>query len=152
MMTNNYTYSNAGLALTKEFEGLRLTPYQDSGGVWTVVGYGHTGPNVHPGMVITQAEADALLVKDVQVAVDAVNRLVTASLNQNQADALIDFTFNLGEGVLARSTLLRLLNAGKYDYAADQFLAWDHAGGVVVPGLLRRRLAEMELFNEEVGK
>ena len=80
------------------------------------------------------------------MAADAVNRLVTATISQSQFDALVDFTFNLGEGVLARSTLLRMLNAGKYDYAADQFLAWDHAGGKVVAGLLRRRQVEKDMF------
>jgi lysozyme len=148
---NNYTYSNNGLELTKGFEACRLSAYRDIKGVLTI-GFGHTGPEVHPGMVITEAEADALLVKDMQVADLAVNRLVTASLSQNQFDALVDFTFNLGEGVLARSTLLRVLNTGKYDYAADQLLAWDHAGGQVVAGLLRRRRAEMELFNKGAGK
>jgi len=146
-MAHNYVYSKAGLDLTKEFEGLRLTAYRDSGGVWTV-GYGHTGPDVRPGMVITQAEADALLAKDAQVAVDAVNRLVMVSLKQNQFDALVDFTLNLGEGVLVRSTLLKMLNAGDFDGAAQQLLAWDHAGGVVMPGLLRRRRAEMDLCNK----
>lgn len=150
-MANQYTYSGAGLELTKGFESLRLGAYLDSGGVLTI-GYGHTGPDVHPGMVITQAQADALLVKDVQVAVMAVNRLVMVSLNQYQFDALVDWTFNLGEGTLARSTLLRLLNAGKYEEAATEFLVWDHMGGKVVPGLLRRRRAEMEMFNKGAGK
>lgn len=145
-----HTYSNNGLEFTKGFEACRLTAYQDSGGVWTI-GWGSTR-DVHPGMVITQAQADALLVKDMQVAVDAVNRLVTVPLSQNQFDALTDWTFNLGEGTLARSTLLRVLNAGKYDYAADQFLAWDHLGGKVVDGLLRRRRAERDLFNQGAGK
>lgn len=150
-MTNNYTYSNNGLELTKGFEACRLTAYQDSGGVLTI-GFGHVGSDVHLGMTITQDQADALLDKDVQVAVDAVNRLVAVSLSQNQFDALVDFTFNLGEGVLARSTLLKMLNAGKYDYAAAQFLVWDHVNGRAVAGLLRRRRAEMELFNKRAVK
>lgn len=87
-----------------------------------------------------------------KVHADAVNRLVTVPLTQNPFDALVDFTFNLGERALARSTLLRLLNAGKHDYAAEQFLALDHVNGLMVPGLLRRRRAEMELFNKGAGK
>lgn len=147
-MANQYTYSIAGLELTKSFESCRLTAYRDSGGVWTI-GFGHTGEDVHPGLLITQAQADALLIQDMQVAVNAVNRLVTVSLNQNQFDALVDFTFNLGEGTLARSTLLRVLNAGNYDDAADDLLVWDHVDGQVVAGLLRRRRAEQDLFNRE---
>jgi lysozyme len=150
MTMTNHTYSKDGLELTEEFEACRLTAYLDIKGVLTI-GFGHTGPDVHPGMVITQAEADALLVKDVQVAVVAVNRLVKVNLSQNQFDALTDWTFNLGEGTLARSTLLRDLNAGDYAGAAQQFELWDHAGGVVMLGLLRRRQAERDLFIKGAG-
>jgi lysozyme len=104
-------------------------------------------------MVITQAQAEELLAKDVQVAVDAVNRLVTVKITQAEFDALVDFAFNVGVGALTNSTLLRGLNAGDFAGAADQFETWDRVNGKVVAGLLRRRLAETELFNkEEVGK
>lgn len=140
-----FTYSDAGLNLTKQFEGLSLTSYQDQVGVWTI-GYGHTGPNVHGGMTITEAQAELLLESDVAAAVTGVNRAVTAQIQQNHFDALVDFAFNLGCASLLSSTLLRLINAGDLAAAAPQFLLWDHAGGVVVPGLLRRRQAEMDLF------
>jgi len=142
---NNLSYSNEGLALTEQFEGLRLTAYQDSVGVWTI-GYGHTGPDVYPGLTITQEQASALLLQDVATAVATVNRLVTVPLTQNQFDALVDFVFNVGSGNFASSTLLRELNAGNTAGAAAQFLVWVYAGGVQVPGLLRRRQAEQALF------
>lgn len=144
MMVNNLTYSQNGLKLTESFEGLRLEAYQDQVGVWTI-GYGHTS-GVTPGMVCTQDQAQAWLLEDVQGASFAVNRMVTVQLNQNQFDALVDFTFNLGSGNLASSTLLRLLNAGDFTGAANEFPKWNHAGGVVVDGLTKRRKAEQELF------
>jgi lysozyme len=141
----NFSYSDSGFALTKKFEGLRLTAYQDQVGVWTI-GYGHTGREVHGGMVITEDQADLLLHSDIAGAVACVNRAVTAELSQCHFDSLVDFVFNLGCGRLLGSTLLRHVNAGEFNLAAPQFLLWDHAGGVVVQGLLLRRQAEMVLF------
>jgi len=135
--TNNLSYSSTGLALTEQFEGLRLTAYQDSVGVWTI-GYGHTGSDVRPGLTITQEQASALLQQDVAGAVAAVNRLVTVTLTQNE-----------GQGNLASSTLLRELNAGNTAGAAAQFLVWVYAGGVQLPGLVKRRQAEAALFQSE---
>jgi lysozyme len=142
----NFKYGEAGLALTKGFEGLRLEAYADQGGVWTV-GYGHTGPGVYAGLAITEDQAETLLISDIAGAVACVNRLVTAKVNQNQFDALVDFTFNLGCASLAQSTLLRTVNAGDFQGAGAQFLRWDHIRGVVVMGLARRRQAEVVLFN-----
>lgn len=139
------SYGDEGYTLTKKFEGLSLTAYQDQVGVWTI-GYGHTGPEVHGGLTITEDQADLLLHSDVAAAVACVNRAVTAGITQCQFDALVDFVFNLGCGRLLGSTLLRHVNAGEFDQAAPQFLLWDHAGGVVVPGLLARRQAEVALF------
>lgn len=138
-------YSPDGLQLTKSFEGCRLQAYLDSVGVPTI-GYGHTH-GVTMGMSCTQEQADAWLQEDVQWAVQAVNNLVTVPLTQQQFDALVDFTFNLGTGALQRSTLLRLLNSGNYQGAAGEFEKWDKAGGKVLPGLLRRRQAERNMFN-----
>lgn len=145
MGVNNLTYSTKGLALTEEFEGCRLTAYQDQVGVWTI-GYGHTGPDVTAGLTITSDEAQALLAKDVSSAADSVNNLVAVKLTQQEFDALVDFVFNLGAGAFRGSTMLRDLNAGDFTNAAAQFDMWDHAGGAVVAGLLRRRQAEAELF------
>ena len=140
-----HQFGAAGMALTRSFEGLKLAAYADQRGVWTI-GYGHTGPAVHPGLAITADEAQVLLESDLAGAVAAVNRMVTAEISGNQFDALVDFTFNLGPAALLQSTLLRDVNAGALAAAAPQFLQWDHVRGAVVPGLLRRRQAEAALF------
>jgi lysozyme len=139
------TYSEQGLAMTKSFEGLRLTAYQDCGGVWTI-GYGHTGADVGAGEMITESAAETLLRADLQSAVECVNRVVTAVISQAQFDALVDFCFNVGCGSLEKSTLLRKVNAGDFAGAAAQFGLWVHAGGKVVEGLVKRRKVETEMF------
>ncbi len=139
------TYSDAAMDLVRQSEGLRLEAYADTGGVWTI-GYGHTGPDVHAGMVITEAEAVALLRADLQRAADGVSSLLRVPVSQGQFDALVDFAFNLGLGSLAGSTLLREINRGEMAAAADQFGLWVHDGGTVLPGLVARREAEEELF------
>jgi lysozyme len=95
-----------GYALTESFEGLRLAAYLDPAGIWTI-GYGHTGRGISQGLVITEEQAVSLLKLDIDSAVSAVNHFVKVPLNQNQFDALVDFTFNLGAGALAHSSLLR---------------------------------------------
>jgi lysozyme len=147
MGVNQFTYGGKGLALTEQFEGCRLSAYQDQVGVWTV-GYGHTGPEVCSGMTITLEQAQALLARDVGSAAACVNEAVAVELTQAEFDALVDFVFNLGAGAFRESTLLRLLNAGEIASAATQFALWDRAGGAVVAGLLRRRQAETALFSE----
>lgn len=139
-------YSKDGLHLTEQFEGCRLSAYPDTGGVWTI-GYGHTS-GVHAGMVCTQSQAEAFLQEDVSHAEREVNRLVQVPLTQSEFDALADFQFNTG--ALGKSTLLELLNAGDYHGAAAQFERWDRVKGVEVAGLLRRRKAEEEEFNESL--
>jgi lysozyme len=146
MSLNNLTYSVKGMAITEMFEGCRLVAYQDQVGVWTI-GYGHTGPDVTPGLTITLAQAQALLGRDVSSAAACVNNSVLVKLTQEEFDALVDFVFNVGAGAFKGSSLLRDLNAGDFAGAAAQFELWDHAGGVVNPGLLRRRQAEAALFN-----
>lgn len=137
--------SDKGRALTKGFEGYKLKAYRDGAGVWTV-GVGHTGPGIVAGLVITDEQAESFLTNDLAKAEHAVNAHVTAPMTQNMFDALVDFTFNLGTGALAGSKLLKFLNAGDKMEAADQFQYWDHINGVVSAGLLRRRLAEKDLF------
>ena len=139
------TMNAAGLALTEQSEGLRLSAYQDSGGVWTI-GYGHTGPDVTPGMVITAAQAQTLLQADLKTAENAVSDLVQVALTPNQFSALVDFVFNVGEAALAGSTLLALVNRGDFAGAADQFGKWVYAAGQELPGLVTRRAAEKALF------
>lgn len=142
---NEFDYSSAGLALTRGFEGLRLSAYQDSAGVWTI-GYGHTGPEVHAGQHITEPAAEVLLLADLGVAIECVRRAVKVELTQGQFDALVDFCFNAGCGNFLGSSLLRLINAGEMASAARQFGLWVHAAGRIIPGLVRRRAAEARLF------
>jgi lysozyme len=115
--------------------------------VWTI-GYWYSGPDVYPGLKITQNEAISLLLHDIGTAAGCVNRLVTVLLVQEEFDALVDFVFNLGTQAFAGSTLLRKLNAGDFNGAIGEFARWDHAGGKVVAGLLRRRAAEAQLFKQ----
>lgn len=137
-------YSEDGYKLTKEFEGCKLMAYQDGGGVWTI-GYGHT-LGVKKGDMITGTQAQWFLEQDMQDAVDHVNQYVKVALTQDQFDALVDFTFNLGNNALKTSTLLKKLNSGDYAGASQEFLKWNHDNGKVVDGLTRRRKAEMQLF------
>lgn len=148
MAINNLTYSGDGLALTEQFEGCRLSAYQDQAGVWTI-GYGHTGPDVVPGMTITSDQAQSLLMGDISGAAACVNQVVNVPLAQPEFDALVDFVFNLGPGAFEGSTMLRLLNSGDFTAAAAEFQKWDHAGGKVVAGLLRRREAEEAMFDTD---
>lgn len=141
--------SENGINLIKQFEGCKLTAYQDSVGVWTI-GYGWTQPvdgkSVSNGMVITQQKADDLLKQGVAQYESGVTNLVTVPLNQNQFDALIDFAYNLGVNALKGSTLLKKLNTGDYAGAANEFTKWNKAGGKELDGLTRRREAEKSLF------
>lgn len=146
----NMQYSKSGVALTERFEGCKLVGYPDIKGIPTV-GYGHTGPEVYIGMVITQLQAEQFLLNDIQHAVNCVNHLVTVQLTQPEFDAVVDLVFNIGSGNFASSTLLKKLNAGDFPGAAAEFEKWAHAGGQVVAGLLRRRQAEEAEFNQQVS-
>ncbi|EQA1641825.1 lysozyme [Enterobacter hormaechei] len=141
--------SEKGIALIKDFEGCRLTAYQDSVGVWTI-GYGWTQPvngkPIRAGMTIKQETAERLLKTGLVSYESDVSRLVRVGLTQGQFDAMVSFTYNLGARSLSTSTLLRKLNAGDYAGAADEFLRWNKAGGKVMNGLTRRREAERALF------
>ncbi|WP_286882069.1 lysozyme [Pantoea sp. UBA5037] len=136
--------SNNGINLVKRFEGLELKAYRDSVGILTI-GYGHTHA-VKAGDIITGEQADAFLREDLQVAELTVNTNVKAKLTQGQFDALVSFVFNLGSGNFVKSTLIRKLNAGDYAGAADEFGKWVNAGGKKLPGLVKRRAAEREVF------
>jgi len=143
-------FSDAGLALLKRSEGFRSKVYKDVCGFPTI-GYGHR--LLHPQSFpngISEADASDILVSDVNAACQAVERLVEVPLTQGQFDALVDFTFNLGAGRLGSSTLLKDLNAGKYNEACAQLLLWDHgveSGHEVELAALRtRREAEAALW------
>lgn len=133
------------IGIIKKHEGLRLEAYMPTkNDVWTI-GYGHTH-TAKQGMVITEAQAEGLLRKDVAWVEGAINRLVVVPLTQNQFDALASLVFNIGEGGFATSTLLRLLNSKDYEGAANQFHRWNKQKGVALKGLTNRRKEEMELF------
>jgi lysozyme len=133
------------LTLTRSAEGCRLQAYQDSVGVWTI-GFGHTGPDVHEGLVITMSQALALLLKDMGWAEQAVRAAVHIPLTKPEFIALTDFTFNVGCGAFDHSTLLTRLNAGDMTGVMAQFMLWNEAGGHVLAGLTARRTAEVAEF------
>ena len=143
--------SQKGIEHLKDSEGLRLKAYQDTGDVWTI-GYGHTsaagGLKVYEGLTITNAQAEQLLKDDLtRMTYPVIKRLVKVDLTQGQFDALCSFIYNLGEGQVSTSTLLKLLNAKDYKGAADQFGRWIYDNGKKFDGLVTRRKNEKELFN-----
>jgi len=140
--------SESGKEFIKDFEGCKLEAYQCSGGVWTI-GHGHAR-NVQEGDKITNKEADALLITDIEMVEHHVDRLVNVHLLRNEWDAIVSWCFNLGCGNLRASTLLVKINEGNLDKVAEQIVRWDKAGGKVVAGLTRRRKAEAELFDNAV--
>ncbi|RAU21069.1 lysozyme [Paramagnetospirillum kuznetsovii] len=139
--------SLACIELVKKFEGCRLESYRCPANVPTV-GWGHTGREVHDGLEISQAQADAWLMEDLLEAEKDVRFLVGKHpVSENQMSALTSFQFNTGK--LAGSTLLRKVCEGDFDGASNEFSRWVHASGKVLPGLVRRRAAEAELFESE---
>lgn len=143
--------SNVGLDLIKQFEGLRLIAYKDVAEIETI-GYGHTGSDVYAGLKITEEKAQSLLLDDTQTAQKCVNTSVQVKLNQNEFDALVSFVFNIGITAFAKSTLLKKLNAGNNKTeVASEFSRWVKAGSdEPVPGLVKRRAKEKELFLTQV--
>jgi len=134
----------AGLALIKEFEGCRLDAYKDAVGIWTI-GYGSTGPHVHPGDHITPQEAESLLQADLERFEQAVDQAAPGA-TANQFAAMVALSFNIGISALLRSTVLREHKAGHHEAAAQAFLMWSKAGGRTLAGLVRRREAEANLY------
>lgn len=158
MAVNSDLVLGAGdLTITKQSESCRLQAYPDpasplaqgtgpSGAPWTI-GWGHTGPDVHQGLVWTQAQADAQLLADMSSAEANVRAVVEIPLTQDEFAALCDLAFNIGTGNFDGSTLLRLLNSGDIDGAIAQFSVWNKAGGKVLAGLVTRRGADAALFS-----
>jgi lysozyme len=151
--SRQHSLSDRGAAFIGRFEGFRGALYNDPTGHCTI-GYGHL---VHRGRCngnepaefrdgISTARGVQLLKSDAGVAATAVNRHVAVKLSQQQFDALVSFTFNVGAGAFRDSTLLNRLNAGRFDAVPGQLRLWNKGGGVVLPGLVRRREAEAKLF------
>ena len=136
--------SQRGLDLIRRFEGLELCAYRCPAGVWTI-GYGHTGPDVEPGLTITADRAQELLRADLLRFEEGVAKSA-GDCTQGQHDALVSFAFNLGLGALRSSTLLKKHRAGEHRLAAAEFARWIHAGGRKLPGLVKRRAAEAALY------
>jgi lysozyme len=145
-----------GLALIKSFETLRVEAYDDTTGRSVppggpvqgrlTIGYGHTGPDVRTGDLITETEAEALLRADLAASEQAVGRLIQVPLSQGQFDALVSLVFNIGAAAFSASTLRRRINAKDFTTAAGEFYCWRFDNGVELLGLARRRVAEMQLF------
>jgi len=138
------------LDLIKRHEGLRLTSYRCSAGVWTI-GYGHTSaagePKVEPGMTITKAEANRIFDKDIQNFAVGVERAINVPLSPAQFGACVSLAFNIGLGAFKKSSVLRFINKNQMTNASDAFLLWNKAGGKVLKGLVRRRAEEAEMFS-----
>lgn len=139
-----YKTGPKGLALIKHFEGYRDVAYRCPANVWTI-GYGTTA-GVRQGQRCTPAQAEAYLRADLAKFETAVNRGIRTLITQEQFDALVAFTYNVGAGAFAGSTLLRQINAGNFALARANFLKWNRGGGKVLNGLTRRRTAEADLF------
>lgn len=160
----NMQVGKSGKALFQEWEGLELNEYLDSGGAPTI-GIGHlmTRSERMSGKIIIKGTSVAyrngltaqqcldLLDQDLDPAENTVNSAVTVALNQNQFDALVSFTFNVGDSAFRSSTLLKVLNAGHYDQVPGQLARWVHDNGKVVKGLVNRRNKEIELWNRPVS-
>lgn len=143
-------------AIIKQFEGCakrmpdgRLMAYPDpatGGAPWTI-GFGSTGPDIKPGTIWTQEQADARLAQEVEAKAAAVGKAVKVPATDAQLGAAISMAYNIGATAFTNSTLVRLWNAGSAkESVADQFLRWNKAGGKVMAGLTRRREAERALF------
>lgn len=141
--------SDKGLAIIQEFEGFRSKAYRCPAGIWTI-GYGHTSaagmPHVYKGMTVTKEEAKALLKRDVVQYERAVLNYVRVSMTQNEFDALVSFCYNIGVTAFSKSSVVRFLNSGKKGLVGSGLALWTKGGGKVLPGLVKRRAMECDLF------
>jgi lysozyme len=141
--------TDEGFDLIKQFEGFRGAAYRDPVGVWTI-GYGHTSmagePAVAAGLVVSEAEAGAILARDVEQFARGVRALVRVQLSDGQFSALVSFAFNVGLGALKKSSVLAAVNARDFAAVPRRLQLWTKAGGHVLPGLVKRRAAEAALF------
>jgi len=138
------------IELIAHFEGIKLESYLCPAGIWTI-GVGTTrypdGEKVQKGDVITEEYANECLMHDLNVFITGVKNYITSRTNENQRAALVSFAYNLGLGALAKSTLLKKVNADPNDPTiGDEFEKWDMAGGKHVKGLSRRRRSESWLY------
>ena len=145
--------NDKGLDLIKSFEGFSSDPYKCVAGIWTI-GFGSIyGEDIkrvtpdHPS--VTESKATELLKRDLGAIEYKVSRLVKVPISSNQFSAICSFVYNVGSGAFQRSTARMKLNREDYQGCADEFLKWKYANKKVIPGLLRRRYAERDLFLSE---
>jgi lysozyme len=136
-----------GIELIKKFEGFSAKPYICPGNKRTI-GFGHVIKPTENFVILSEKQAEALLIQDLRIAEEAITRLVTTRLNENQFSALASFVFNLGQGNFSRSTLLRRLNENQMLDVPQELMRWTFASGKRLIGLMRRRVAEAQLFLE----
>lgn len=145
--------SKNGITVAHYFESCNLNAYPDPGSKdgkpWTI-GWGHTGPEVVKGLRWAQEKADAVFAQDLVARETRVTELTRMPLTQGQFDALVLFEYNTGS--LSTSTLLKMLNAGDYAGAQGQFARWNKNDGKVMRGLVRRRAAEVSLWQGFDGR
>jgi lysozyme len=144
--------NNAGLELIKTFEGFSSSPYLDPIGIPTI-GFGSIwnddgSPVTMEQSDLDETEAERFLRREVHHIEKRIGRLIQAELTTNMFSALCSFAYNIGTGALQRSTMRMKLNRGWYEAAADEFPKWRKAGGRVLQGLVRRRIAERNLFED----
>ena len=143
-----------GLALIKRFEGFRAAAYRDATGVWTI-GYGHTSmagePRVTSRTVISRNEATIILARDINTFAEGVVKALKVKVNDNQFSALVSFAYNVGLGNFQKSSVLATVNAQDFVAVGHRLSLWNKAGGKVLPGLVKRRAAEAELFASQVS-
>jgi lysozyme len=145
-MSQHRHINPVGALLIQEFEGLRLTAYRCSAGTWTI-GWGHTGPDVHEGLVIDHHRAEMLFLADLEQFEQGISRsLGGAPTTDNQFSAMVAFAFNVGLGAAKSSSVLRWHRMQLPARAAEAFGLWNHCNGKVLPGLTRRRRAEAKLY------
>jgi lysozyme len=141
--------TDALMELVKYFEGYYSKAYKCPAGVWTI-GWGTTvypdGKKVKSGDTCTKEIADKWLRYDLHSAEEAVRKAVKIKISDAQFSALVSFAYNVGNGGMRNSTLIKELNAQFYGAAGEQFMRWNKGGGKVLKGLTRRRLAEREMF------
>lgn len=144
-----YSLSDNGMKLLEQFEGLRLEAYLDSANIYTI-GYGTikypNGSKIKKGDKVTKAQAKQYKLHDLKEFENTVNTSVNVQLSQNQYDALVSLSYNIGSGAFKNSTLLKKLNDSDYKGAAEQFLVWNKVNSKRVQGLVNRREAERNLF------
>lgn len=144
-----YKLNTRSLNLIKSFEGWRSKAYRCSAGVWTI-GYGHTAaagsPKPKPGMRITKAYGEQLLLKDMQKYARAVDEAIKVPLNANQFGALTSFCYNVGPGGFRKSSVCRYVNQRRFKEVPGRLMLWNKAAGKTLRGLTRRRRAEGKLF------